>query len=173
MKMNLDMSFEEGQKVIDALRECAMENGWNEDELDESGVIEEYSSAVDAALTAMGISVNITSEPESESESEPVEEYDDSDYTWDEGEEEEEEEDEEEEEEEEDEEMFGGYRIRLLKDGRRALIETDANAIMGIIQETVNENCPHYVESTRRDMICNIFQRFCEDMKIDLIIMGK
>ena len=66
MKMNLDMSFEEGLNVVNALRECAIENGWNEDELDESGVMEEYTAAVDAALTAMGISVSIASEPEVE-----------------------------------------------------------------------------------------------------------
>lgn len=81
MKMNLDMSFEEGLNVVNALRECAIENGWDEDELDESGVIEEYTSAVDAALTAMGISVSIASEPE-------VEDDDDSDdEEWDEDEE--------------------------------------------------------------------------------------
>ena len=63
MKMNLDMSFEEGMNVVNSLRECAINNGWDEDELDECGVIEEYTSAVDAALSAMGISVSIDSEP--------------------------------------------------------------------------------------------------------------
>ena len=81
MKMNLDMSFEEGMKVVSALRECAIKNGWDEDELDESGVMEEYTAAVDAALTAMGISISIASEPE-------VEDDDDSDdEEWDEDEE--------------------------------------------------------------------------------------
>lgn len=68
MKMNLDMTFEEGKKVIEALHECAIKNGWNEDELDASGVMEEYTSAVDAALTAMGISVNIDNESDAEPE---------------------------------------------------------------------------------------------------------
>lgn len=82
MKMNLDMSFEEGLNVVNALRECAIENGWDEDELDESGVIEEYTSAVDAALTAMGISVSIASEPEVEDD-----DADSDDEEWDEDEE--------------------------------------------------------------------------------------
>lgn len=73
MKMNLDMTFEDGMNVIEALRKCAIEHGWNEDELDECGVIEEYSSVVDAALTAMGISVSIDNKPE-------VEDDDDFDY---------------------------------------------------------------------------------------------
>lgn len=68
MKMNLNMTFEEGKKIIEALRECAINNGWDKDELDECGVMEEYTSAVDAALTAMGISVDIASEPEDDDE---------------------------------------------------------------------------------------------------------
>lgn len=83
MKMNLDMSFEEGLNVVNALRECAIENGWDEDELDESGVMEEYTAAVDAALTAMGISVSIASEPEVEDDDND----DPDDEEWDEDEE--------------------------------------------------------------------------------------
>ena len=74
MKMNLELSFEEGMKVVNALRECAVQQGWNEDELDESGVLEEYTSAVDAALTAMGISVSIATEPEDDDEAEDEDE---------------------------------------------------------------------------------------------------
>lgn len=70
MKMNLDMTFKEGKKIIEALRECATKFGWAEEELDESGVMEEYTAAVDAALTAMGISVDIATEPEVEDEDE-------------------------------------------------------------------------------------------------------
>jgi len=80
MKMNLNMSFEEGMNVVNALRECAINNGWDEDELDECGVIEEYTSAVDAALAAMGISISIAGEPE-------VEDDDFDDEEWNEDEE--------------------------------------------------------------------------------------
>lgn len=83
MKMNLDMSFEEGMNVIEALRECAIKNGWDEDELDECGVLEEYASVVDAALAAMGIAASIDIEPDPE-----VEDDDDfDDEEWDEDEE--------------------------------------------------------------------------------------
>lgn len=70
MKMNLNMTFEEGKRVIEALRECAINNGWDENELDECSVIDEYCRAVDAALTAMGISVSIDNEPKAEDEDE-------------------------------------------------------------------------------------------------------
>lgn len=70
MNMNLDMTFEDGAKIIDALRECAISNGWNENELDECGVLEEYATVVDAALTAMGITVNIDKEPKVKDEDE-------------------------------------------------------------------------------------------------------
>ena len=66
MKTTLNLTFEEGLKIIEAMKDVATKRGWDEDELDECGVIEEYTSAVDAALTAMGISVNIASEPEVE-----------------------------------------------------------------------------------------------------------
>ena len=78
MKMNLDMSFEEGLNIIEALRECAINNGWDENELNECGVIDEYCRAVDAALTAMGISVSIDNEPKAEAEDEDENQYCDS-----------------------------------------------------------------------------------------------
>lgn len=77
MKMNLSMSFEEGLKVIEALRKCAMDNGWDEDELEDSGVIEEYTAVADAALTALGISVAIAKTPEAEAEDDDEDEEDD------------------------------------------------------------------------------------------------
>ncbi len=83
MKMTLDMTFEDGKKVLDALRDCAIDNGWEKDELDESGIMEEYTAVVDAALTAMGISVSISHEPDEDenkycdSEDEEDEEVDD------------------------------------------------------------------------------------------------
>ncbi len=94
MKMNLDMSFEEGMNVVKSLRECAINNGWDEDELDECGVIEEYTSAVDAALSAMGISVSIDSEPTDDDEEQDEDEEDVS-FTSDDDDEEEEDDDDE------------------------------------------------------------------------------
>lgn len=106
MKMNLSMSFEEGLKVIEALRKCAMDNGWDEDELEDSGVIEEYTAAADAALTALGISVNIAKTPEVEDDDEDKEDddfdLDDLDDLDDEDDNEDEDEDDEDDDEEED-----------------------------------------------------------------------
>lgn len=66
MKMNLNLTFEEGMKVVEAMKKVALENGWKAEGLD--GIIEEYSGALDAALTAMGIEVRIAGEPEAEDE---------------------------------------------------------------------------------------------------------
>jgi len=63
MKNVLYLTNEEGNKVIEALHNVAVENGWNPDELEDCGVIEEYCTAVDAALTAMGIEVRIEPNP--------------------------------------------------------------------------------------------------------------
>ena len=116
MKMNLDMSFEEGMNVVNSLRECAINNGWDEDELDECGVIEEYTSAVDAALSAMGISVSIDSEPTVDDEEQDEDEEEisfNSDY---EDEEEDDEEDEDDDELPSDDEVF--RMIRRVLYGR-------------------------------------------------------
>lgn len=77
MKMTLNLTFEDGMKVVEAMKEVAVEHGWDI-ELAECGIIEEYSRVIDAALAAMGISVSIAGEPE-------VEDYDDlDDEDWDE-----------------------------------------------------------------------------------------
>ena len=69
MKLALNLTFEDGMKVVEAIKETAIEN-------------DSYSRVVDAALAAIGISVSIAGEPE-------VEDYDDDfdDEEWDEDEE--------------------------------------------------------------------------------------
>lgn len=68
MKLALNLTFEDGLNVVEAMKNVAIENGWDAEELDECGVIEEYCRVVDAAMAAMGISVNIAHEPEPEVE---------------------------------------------------------------------------------------------------------
>ena len=68
MKLTLNLTFEDGMKVVEAMKETAIENGWDAEELDECGVIEEYSRVVDAALTAMGIEVSIDGTPSNDNE---------------------------------------------------------------------------------------------------------
>lgn len=75
--MKLTLTANEGRKVLDALVDVALAHGWDEDELEESGVLEEYSSAVDAAMEAMGLGVSIIPDEEEEEEEEnDEEEYD-------------------------------------------------------------------------------------------------
>ena len=70
MEIKLNLTFEDGMKVVEAMKKAAIETGWVAEELDENGVIEEYCRALDAALTAMGIEVCIAGEPEVEDENE-------------------------------------------------------------------------------------------------------
>ena len=102
MKLALNLTFEDGVKVVEAMKNVAIENGWNAEELDECGVIEEYSSVVDAALTAMGINICIDHNPSCEDEDED-ENFDEEDCNLDFDDEEDEEDDEDEEDEDEDE----------------------------------------------------------------------
>lgn len=82
MKLALNLTFEDGMKVVEAMKETAIKNGWDAEELDECGVIEEYSHVVDAALTAMGIEVSIDGTPSKEEEDEDFDEDDFDDEEW-------------------------------------------------------------------------------------------
>lgn len=64
MKTTLNLTNEEGLKLVDALKNVAIGCGWNEDELADSGVMEEYAAVVEAAFSALGIQVLIDGEPE-------------------------------------------------------------------------------------------------------------
>ena len=92
MEMTLNLTFEDGLKVVEAMKETAIENGWDAEELDECGVLEEYSRVIDAALTAMGINISIDANPSCEDEDED-EDFDEEDFDFDDDEDEDEEED--------------------------------------------------------------------------------
>lgn len=92
MEMTLNLTFEDGMKVVEAMKDVAIENGWDAEELDECGVLEEYSRVIDAALTAMGINISIDANPSCEDEDEG-EDFDEEDFDFDDGEDEDEEED--------------------------------------------------------------------------------
>ena len=95
MKMKIELHETEALEVLAALRDCAVENGWEEEELDDCGVIEEYASVIDAAMRAMGIDFCINVEPDSDSE------YEEEEEDWDEDDDEDDWEDEDEDEDEE------------------------------------------------------------------------
>ena len=72
--MKLNLSATEGRKILYALRDLALDNGWNEDELEESGVLAEYGAAIDAAMKAIGLTIDIN--PDEEDDEEDFEEED-------------------------------------------------------------------------------------------------
>ena len=76
MEMTLNLTFEEGLKVAEAMKNIAIENGWDAEELYDCGVIEEYSRVIDAALTAMGVNISIAGEPEVKDDDFDNEEWD-------------------------------------------------------------------------------------------------
>ena len=93
MEMTLNLTFEDGMKVVEAMKNVAIENGWDAEELYECGVIEEYSRVVDAALSAMGINIRIDANPSCEDEDEDSDEEDfDFDFDFDDEEDEDEDE---------------------------------------------------------------------------------
>ena len=71
--MKLHLSATEGRKILVALHDLAIERGWDEDELDESGVLAEYGAAVDAAMNAIGMTVDIDPDEEWEEDEEDEE----------------------------------------------------------------------------------------------------
>lgn len=86
MEMTLNLTFEDGMKVVEAMKDVAIENGWDAEELDECGVLEEYSRVIDAALTAMGINISIDANPSCEDEDEDEnedEDFDEEDFDFD------------------------------------------------------------------------------------------
>lgn len=85
MNMTLNLTYEDGMKVVEAMKEAAIENGWEAEELDECGVLDSYSHVVDAALAAMGINVSIDAKPSCEDEAVDIDfDADDDDDDWDE-----------------------------------------------------------------------------------------
>lgn len=66
--MKLSLSATEGRKMLCALRDLAIERGWDEDELEESDVLAEYGAAIDAAMNAIGLSIEINPDEEDDDE---------------------------------------------------------------------------------------------------------
>ena len=118
MKLALNLTFEDGLKVVEAMKNVAIESGWDAEELDECGVIEEYSRVIDAALTAMGIDITIDNNPSVEDEDESEDEdFDEDDFDFD-----DEEDDEEDEEDDDDNVAYsltvkGDFVVRYMNAG--------------------------------------------------------
>ena len=68
MKTTLNLTYEDGLKVVEAMKDVATKYDWTDEEIVKLDIIEQYTSAVDAALAAMGISISIAGEPEVDNE---------------------------------------------------------------------------------------------------------
>ena len=68
--MKLNLSATEGRKMLYTLRDFAIKRGWDEDELEESDVLAEYGAAIDAAMNAIGLTIEINPNEEDEEDDE-------------------------------------------------------------------------------------------------------
>lgn len=110
MKAILNLTFEDGAKVVEAMRDVALQSGWELDELEDCGVLEEYSRVVDAALSAMGFEVCIDPTPSVNEAEEEDFDLEDDDF-----------EDEDEEDEDEDAEYDDSCQYSLTAKGEFVL----------------------------------------------------
>ena len=106
MKNTMELSREEGLKVVEAMKKVAFDSGWAEEDLVDCGILEEYAKVLDASLAALGITLLVNPNPS-----------------------------EEEEEEEEDEDDPIEAMLYDLDDGRTAISFEDACSLMDEIQE--------------------------------------
>lgn len=164
MKMNLSLNFDEGMAVVDALRDCAIEQGWDENELEDSGVIEEYSKAVDAALKAMGINVSVDPELDDDDDvgddEDSIEGYEDED------------EDEDDEMDIEDFRSQLEYLVKEDEEGNRGIPESVAREVVEIIKSTVDSY--EYLDSNmRRVLFMESWKSFCEALDIQVVFQGE
>lgn len=162
-KMNVYLNSEEGLAVVDALRDCAVEQGWDEDELDDAGVIEDYIAAVDAALKAMGINVYVDPElDDADDDADSIEGYEDGD----------EDEDEEDEMDVDDFRSQLEYLVKEDGEGNRGIPESVAREVVEIIKSTVDSY--EYLDSeTRREIFMESWKAFCEALDIQVVFQGE
>ena len=148
MNTKIELTVEEGLEVVDALREVALNHGWDEDELEDSDVIEEYAAAVDAALRAMGMEfLVVIDDDDEEEEEEDEDEYsdeDEDDEYWD--------EDEDEDEDEEEGEHIPEHEANRLMDFACAIF-CICNAGRDRVDDTFKENAVKFAQT--------MFTKFC------------
>jgi hypothetical protein len=149
MKLNVKLTADELQNVLDAATNEALDNGllYDDNEDDMSCLF----AAVDAALTAMGIEI-----------SEDVE--DDEDIDWDEDEDEDDWGDEFGEEEEEEEDDPIADMVYELN-GKAVISKENATMLLEMITDVVlnDDRIPAHLKG---DAVQNIFLNFCKDKGI-------
>lgn len=145
MKMSVKLTADELANVVDSVVDTAIDNGFDcivEDD-DEFNAI---FAIVDAALDAMGISI----------------------------EEEEEDEEENEDEEEDPEDRFPGIAEMVYeKDGRGAISEKDAHEVLDSMKEFIAERCPELNPIEKFELLTKMWLQFGEDFGIEIVDMGE
>ena len=72
MKTILKVTNEEGKKMLEELKNVALEFGWEEEDFANCSILQEYGRAIDRAIAVLGFEINI----EEESSDDEDEEYD-------------------------------------------------------------------------------------------------
>ena len=203
MKMTLNLSYEEGTAVLDAMRKAANETGRSYEEIEYDNLMEEYATILDACLTAIGIEVRICDTPTPIEDEDEVDDFDDeSDFDEDEDEEEDEEPSDTtsytitpkgrfvalcleqgiswEEATETAEKLFPTQpqpdaieRMIVERNGKRCLTETNANRLLRIICDTVRERMEDSTQQEWAEMVTNIFLKVTENYRIEEVIVDE
>lgn len=147
--MKLNLSATEGRKMLCALRDLAIERGWNEGELEESGVLVEYGAAIDAAMNAIGLSIEINSDEEDEE--------DNFDFDFD-------------DEEDEEEEMES---IIYDCDGRRGISASDARLLMRCVADVMHNQFGYLPDEVIDILIQNETMRIASEWNIEVVDMDE
>lgn len=151
MKMSVKLTADELANVVDSVVDTAIDNGFDcivEDD-DEFNAI---FAIVDAALEAMGISIE---------EDEDEEFYD-------------EDEDEDEEEEDDPAVRFPGIAEMVYeKDGRGAISEEDAHEVLDSMKAMIAESCPELNPIEKFELLTKMWLQFGEDFGIEIVDMGE
>ena len=150
MKLNVKLTADELQNVLDAAANEALDNGLLYD--DDNDDMACLFAAVDAALAAIGIEVSEDTEAEEEEEEEEEEDYDE----WD---EDEDEEDEDEEEVDPIEEMI------YVLEGKRVISKDNAHMLLNMMADVVKHDNRIPAEA-KGEFAQLMFIKFCADKGI-------
>ena len=155
MKMSVKLTADELANVVDSVVDTAIDNGFDcivEDDEEFNAIF----AIVDAALEAMGISIE-------EDEDEDEESYD-----------EDEDEDEDEEEEDDPAVRFPGIAEMVYeKDGRGAISEEDAHNVLDSMKAMIAESCPELNPMEKFELLTKMWLQFGEDFGIEVVDMGE
>lgn len=150
MKMSVKLTADELANVVDSVVDTAIDNGFDcivEDDEEFNAIF----AIVDAALEAMGISIE---------EDEDEEFYD-------------EDEDEDEEEDNPAVRFPGIAEMVYEKDGKGAISEEDAHEVLDSMKAMIAESCPELNPIEKFELLTKMWLQFGEDFGIEIVDMGE